>query len=88
VPKAKREYGYYVLPILRGDRLIGRVDTRFDRAADVLRANAVYAQADAPEEAGSDVLAALRSLQEWLGAGRLEIGRTPRIWADALPRKA
>ena len=86
VPKAKREYGYYVLPILRGDRLIGRIDTRFDRAADVLRANAVYAQADAPEEAGSDVLAALRSLQEWLGAGRLEIGRTPRIWADALPR--
>jgi uncharacterized protein YcaQ len=88
VPKAKREYGYYVLPILRGDRLIGRVDMRFDRAADVLRANAVYAQADAPEEAGSDVLAALRSLQEWLGAGRLEIGRTPRMWADALPRKA
>src|ERR1051326_2117131 len=31
VPKAKREYGYYVLPILRGDRIIGRIDPVFER---------------------------------------------------------
>jgi uncharacterized protein YcaQ len=37
VPKAKREYGYYVLPILRGDRAIGRIEPLHDRKAGELR---------------------------------------------------
>jgi uncharacterized protein YcaQ len=42
VPKAKREYGYYVLPILRGDRIVGRIDVENDRRAKTLRVNGVW----------------------------------------------
>jgi uncharacterized protein YcaQ len=42
VPKAKREYGYYVLPILCGDRIVGRIEPVFDRKTRVLRVNGVW----------------------------------------------
>ncbi len=42
VPRAKREYGYYVLPILRGDRLIGRIEPVFDRKTGVLQMKGVW----------------------------------------------
>src|SRR5258708_21415491 len=48
VPQSKRQFGYYVLPILHGDRLIGRIDPLMDRAKGRLRVNAVYAEAGAP----------------------------------------
>lgn len=37
VPPAKRQYGWYALPLLHGDRFVGRVEPRFDRAAGTLR---------------------------------------------------
>jgi uncharacterized protein len=42
VPKARREYGYYVLPILRGDRIVGRIEPVHDRKAGVLQVQGVW----------------------------------------------
>ncbi len=80
VPAAKREYGYYVLPILHGDRLIGRIDPVYDRTAGVLRVNAVYAQPGAPADAWPAVGKALDGLAAWLGAVSVELPRLPKPW--------
>ena len=42
VPKTTRAYGYYLMPILHGDRLIGRIDPRLDRKAKRLIVNAIH----------------------------------------------
>jgi uncharacterized protein YcaQ len=69
VPKAKREYGYYVLPILRGDRLIGRIDPVFDRKTGVLRVNSVHWE---PGVKPVSLTGPLRDLARFVGAGSIE----------------
>jgi uncharacterized protein len=69
VPKAKREYGYYVLPILRGDRLIGRIDPILDRKAGVLRVNSVHWE---PGVKPVSLQKPLRSLAGFVGAGSID----------------
>jgi uncharacterized protein YcaQ len=65
VPKAKREYGYYVLPILHGDRLVGRIEPVFDRRERVLRVNGVWWEKGAQPVPLDEPLA---SLAAFLGA--------------------
>jgi uncharacterized protein len=75
VPKAKRQWGYFVLPVLRGDRLVGRIDPLFDREAGVLRINAISMQ---PETTAADRDAVLRSIDDlarWLKADRVSLPR-------------
>jgi uncharacterized protein len=69
VPKAKREYGYFVLPILHGDRLVGRIDPVFDRKEGVLRVNNVWWETGAREVS---LERPLRSLARFVGAERIE----------------
>lgn len=85
VPKTKREFGYFVMPILHGDRLIGRIDPRFDRASGVLHVNAVFAEPGAPASAGPSVARSIRELASWLGAADLRFGRrVPAAWRSDL----
>jgi uncharacterized protein YcaQ len=87
VPKEKREFGFFVLPILHGDRLIGRIDPLIDRKAGVLNVNAVHAEADAPRDAatGRAIAGAVRELAEFLGATEIAYPReVPRGWRSAL----
>lgn len=85
VPRTERQYGYFVMPVLHGDRLIGRLDPRFDRRAGVLRVNGVWAEPNVPASAGERVAAAIRDLGEWLGAREIAFaGPMPSGWRRAL----
>jgi uncharacterized protein YcaQ len=64
VPAAKREFGYYVLPLLVGDRVVGRAEPVFDRKTRTLKLLGAWGDTSRLDEA-MDELAA------WLGATRV-----------------
>jgi uncharacterized protein YcaQ len=86
-PQAKRKYGYYVLPILHNDHLIGRIDPKMDRTTGILHINAVYAEPGAPMDVktGRAVLGAIQELGEFLGARELRFtDKVPDGWKRAI----
>ncbi|MBL8045806.1 MAG: YcaQ family DNA glycosylase [Anaerolineales bacterium] len=86
VPKAKRQYGYYVLPLLHGDELIGRLDPEMNRETGVLTVNAVHAEPGAKNHSGVAVAQAVHSLAQFLGAQEIRYNRqrVPTFWKKAL----
>jgi uncharacterized protein YcaQ len=74
-----------VLPILRGDRLIGRIEPAFDRKTGVLNVLGVFAEPGAPASAGSGIASATKRLAKWLGATDIVYPRAvPSAWRKAL----
>jgi uncharacterized protein YcaQ len=63
VPRAKREYGYYVLPLLAGDRVVGRVEPRFDRKTGTLEVLGAWGDTSRLDEALDELATHLGATQ-------------------------
>ena len=76
VPEPKRRYGYYVFPVLEGDRLIGRIDAKANRDAGVLALRAFWPEQDLRMGAGrvERLLAELDRLARLAGCDRVTLG--------------
>jgi uncharacterized protein YcaQ len=66
-PAAKRRWGYFALPILHGERLVGKLDATADRKAGILRVNAIHEDVKFTRATRKGVEAELESLARWLG---------------------
>jgi uncharacterized protein YcaQ len=66
-PAAQRRWGYFALPVLHGDRLVGKVDAAADRKASVLRVHAIHEDVRFTRAIAKAVEAELDDLASWLG---------------------
>jgi uncharacterized protein len=86
-PETKRKYGYYVLPILYGDKFIGRMDPLMDRKNGKLIVKAIYAEPNAPKDKdiSREIRDSIGQLSEFLGAKEVVYSRkVPKFWQSHL----
>jgi uncharacterized protein YcaQ len=73
-PPPKRQYGYYVLPFLLGDELVGRVDLKADRARGALLVQSAWTEPGVKEpEVCAQLMEELRLMASWLALDRIEV---------------
>jgi uncharacterized protein YcaQ len=73
-PAAKRRWGYFALPVLHHDRLVGKVDAKADRKASVLQVNAIHEDVKFTRTMTKAVQSELEDLASWLGLAAVEQG--------------
>lgn len=86
LPAARRRYGYYVLPVLHDDRLVGRIDAAMNRAERRLDLKAVHLEPGREHlAAGPSAAAAISELAAFLGARSVAVGKpVPYGWKAAI----
>jgi len=87
LPKEKRKFGTYVLPIIRGDKFIGRIDPAIDRKKELLNIHSVHAEPGATKEKGaaSEIREAIERLATFLDAKEVVYSRrVPDAWKGSL----
>jgi uncharacterized protein YcaQ len=65
-PAAKRQWGYFALPVLYGDRLVGKVDAKADRKGGVLLVNAIHQDVPFTRTMAAEVDQEIADLAGWL----------------------
>jgi uncharacterized protein YcaQ len=78
VPPAKRRWGYYVLPVLEGDRFIGRFDAKADRESSTLRVPVIFMEQGTKAKDVRTVEDQLEELAGWLGLDKVVVQRKVR----------
>jgi uncharacterized protein YcaQ len=78
-PAPKRRYGYYSLPVLVGDDIVGRVDLKADRAASTLLVQSAWWENGRPADAAARVADELRAAARWQGLDGISVSR----WGNA-----
>jgi uncharacterized protein YcaQ len=72
-PAPKRRWGYFAMPVLHGDQLVGKVDAAADRKASVLRVHAIHEDVKFTRTVTKAVQAELDDLGSWLGLAAVEL---------------
>ena len=90
-PAPKRIYGYYTLPVLIDDSIVGRIDLKNDRQNGVLRVQSAWREPHAPVGVEQRIVPLLEEIVRWQGLGEIEVmdrGDLARDLAGALGQRA
>jgi uncharacterized protein len=79
-PESKRKFGYYVLPLLHEEQLVGRFCLKADRATSTLKVNASHHEVGVDgKKVSTAALAEIQRMAKWLGLENVTIGRAGNL---------